>query len=99
MSALNKFVSYEKLERFWQRIRERYDRKLDSVTNRDETITVSSGREISVRISSNKNNLLSIDKDKGLFVPKNKKLIFGDYEYDGSEEVIVTVYDGEYNMN
>ena len=96
---LKKFVSYANLELFWKRIKERYDKKLDSVTNKDETIRVSSGREISVRVSSNKNNVLTVDKDKGLYVPKNKKLAFGPYEYDGSQEVVVTVYDGEYNDN
>ena len=96
MSVLNKFVSYERLERFWQRIKERYDKKLDSVTNKDETIVVSSGREISVRVSSNKNNMLEVETGKGLYVPKNHVLKFGPYEYDGTEDVIVTVYDGEY---
>lgn len=100
MSILNKFVSYAGLERFWQRITQRYDRKLDSVTNKDETIEVKDGREISVRVSSNKNNILGIDKDKGLYVAKMHKLTFGSdqaYTYDGTEDVTVPVYGGDYD--
>lgn len=96
MSILKKFVDQQGLQRFWLRIKERYDKKLDSVTNKNETIEVDSGREISVRISSNKNNVLVVEEGNGLLVPKNHKLIFGPYEYDGSKDITVTIYDGEY---
>ena len=95
--SIKKFATYEAIERLWLRIKQRYDKKLDSVTNKDDTIEVNSGREISARISSNKNNNLSVDG--GLYVPKNNTLTFGPYKYDGSEDVSVAIYDGEYNNN
>lgn len=97
-----KFVSYSGLERFWLRITQRYDKKLDSVTNKDESIEVSSGREISARISPSEGNLLSVEKGKGLYVKKPilHKLTFGakeNYTYDGTEDVTVPVYKGDYD--
>ena len=100
--SIKKFATYEAIERLWLRITQRYDKKLDSVANGDETITVSSGRVISVRVSSRKDNILQVDKHKGLFVPKNKKLTFGsdkNYVYDGTEDITVPVYNGEYNKD
>lgn len=35
--------------------------------------------------------------NNGLYVAKQHKLTFGPYEYDGTKDVTVTVYDGEYN--
>ena len=102
--GLRKFVDYNGLQRFWLRITQRYDKKLDSVTNKDESIEVDSGREISVRVSSTQDNLLSVEKGKGLYVKKPvlHKLTFGsdkDYVYDGSEDVTVPVYGGQYEDN
>lgn len=99
---LEKFVSYEGLDRFWKRITQRYDKKLDSVTNKDDSIKVDSGREISARVSTTEGNLLSVEKGKGLFVKKPvlHKLTFGadkEYTYDGTEDITVPVYNGEYD--
>jgi hypothetical protein len=101
MAILSKFVSYKGLEQFWKRITQRYDKKLDSVTNTDDSIQVNSGREISARVSSTQDNLLSVEKGKGLYVkmPVLHKLTFGadkEYTYDGTEDVTVPVYNGEY---
>lgn len=96
MMSIFKFVSYTSLEHFWKRITQRYDKKLDSVTNKDETIEVSSDREIAVRVSSAKDN--NLENKNGLYVPKNHKLTFGDKVYDGSEDVNVPVYDGSYEI-
>lgn len=95
MSILNKFVDYNALSRFWERIKQRYDKKLDNVTNYDNSVEVHSGREISAKVSSHKGNLLKIED--GLLVEPMHTLKFGPYEYDGSKDVSVTIYDGEYN--
>ena len=97
MSVLKKYVSYAGLEQFWQRITQRYDKKLDSVTNQDDTIDVLFGRKIAVRVSPKENNLLKIKKGEGLYVAPMHKLTFGsdkDYTYDGSEDLTVPVYQG-----
>ena len=94
-----KYLGAEGVQRLWQRIMLRYDGKLDSVTNKDDTIEVTSGRVISVKVSPAENNLLKIDAGKGLFVAKMHKLTFGsdkNYVYDGTEDVTVPVYQGEY---
>ena len=100
MSVLSKYVSYDKLERFWQRITQRYDKKLDSVTNSDDTVEVLFGREIAVRVSPKKGNLLKVEKGDGLFVAPLHTLTFGsdkNYTYDGSDDVTVPVYQGSVN--
>lgn len=97
VSVLSKYVSYDKLERFWQRITQRYDKKLDSVTNSDDTVEVLFGREIAVKVSPRKGNLLKVDKGKGLVVDPLHTLTFGsdqNYTYDGTEDVTVPVYQG-----
>lgn len=97
VSVLSKYVSYDKLERFWQRITQRYDKKLDSVTNSDDTVEVLFGREIAVKVSPKKGNLLKIEKGKGLVVDPLHTLTFGadqNYTYDGTEDVTVPVYQG-----
>lgn len=96
-----RFVDYNGLERFWVRITQRYDKKLDSVTNSDDSIKVDSDRMISVRISPDEDNLLSVKAGKGLYVKKPvlSKLTFGakeNYVYDGTKDVTVPVYNGEY---
>ena len=96
MAILNKFVDEKGLARFWERIKQRYDKKLDSVTNYDNTVEVHSDREIAVRVSSHKGNLLKAEQD-GMVVEPLHTLSFGPYEYDGSKDVSVTIYDGEYN--
>ena len=100
MSVLSKYVSYDKLERFWQRITQRYDKKLDSVTNSDDTVEVLYGREIAVKVSPRKGNLLKVEKGKGLVVDPLHTLTFGsdkNYTYNGTEDVTVPVYQGSVN--
>jgi len=97
VSVLSKYGSYDKLERFWQRITQRYDKKLDSVTNSDDTVEVLYGREIAVKVSPRKGNLLKVDKGKGLVVDPLHTLTFGsdqNYTYDGTKDVTVPVYQG-----
>lgn len=50
-----------------------------------------------LRVSSSKGNLLKESAD-GLLVSPLHKLTFGPYEYDGSKDISVTVYDGEYEF-
>ena len=99
----NRFLNYSGLELLWAKIRARYDKKLDNVTSKDSSIKVSSGREISANISTAEDNALHVNN--GLYVPSTAqkvqhKLRFGtelQYEFDGSKDVEVPVYDGKYN--
>ena len=96
-----KFLDYEGLQRLWLRITQRYDGKLSSVTNHDDSVQVFSDREIAVKISSSEGNLLRLEAGNGLYVdrPVLHKLTFGstqDYVYDGTEDVTVPVYTGDY---
>ena len=98
--AEKRFLDYSGVEYLWSKIRKRYDKKLDSVTNHDESIEVSSDREIAVKVSSTENNLLSKQGD-GLYAaaPVLHKLTFGAGEafvYDGTKDITVPVYDGSY---
>lgn len=99
--AGKKFLDYSGVETLWNKIRKRYDKKLDSVTNYDNSIEVTNDREINVKVSSSEGNLLSVEQD-GLYSarPVLHKLTFGadkEYTYDGTEDVTVPVYNGEYH--
>ena len=83
---------------------------LQSVTNRDDSVEVSNGREIAAKISNAEGNVLQVKTDEGeegLYVPATQpvrmhKLTFGadkEYVYDGSEDVTVPVYDGTVDNN
>lgn len=65
-----KFAAYEAIERLWQRITQRYDKKFEHVAHKDAN---------------------------GRIVEPMHKLSFGPYEYDGTKDVSVTIYDGEYH--
>jgi len=100
----DEYLDYEGVEKFWDRIKRRYDGKLDSVVNRDDSIRVTNKREISVNISPAEDNTLQLKTkagERGLYVPAVKKLhklTFGAgqaFVYDGSEDVTVPVYQGE----
>lgn len=96
----NKFLDSIGLKHLWQKILQLLNKKLESVEAADQSINVASGREISAKISSESSNALQL-KD-GLYAPKNHKLTFGANEafvYDGTKDVTVPVYDGEYNIN
>lgn len=81
--------------------------KISSVEGADDSIEVTSGRQIAVKISTASNNALQVIETKGeegLFVPpaastpQNEKLIFGGYGhfvYDGTAEVTVPIYTGQ----
>lgn len=62
-----KFLDGEGTGYLWQKIRNRYDSKLDSVTNANASVQVTNGREIAVKISSVEGNALSLNND-GLYV-------------------------------
>ena len=98
------YLDYAGVEQFWDRICRRFDKKLDSVTGRDDSIKVTNRREIGVQISDAEGNILQLKTkpgEKGLYVPPTKamhKLTFGageEYVYDGSEDVTVPVYTGD----
>ena len=99
--AGKRFLDYSGVETLWRKIRERYDKKLDSVTNHDESIEVTYGREIGVKVSSLEGNLLKVEKGLYVAAPSLHKLTFGsdkNYVYDGTEDVTVPVYKGEYDI-
>ena len=102
------YLNYNGTQWLWDRIRKRYDRKLDSVTWGDPSIIVTDKRKISVRISEAVGNALQLNTtpgQQGLYVSNvaeavKHKLKFGAdqvYEYDGSKDVTVPVYSGEYD--
>lgn len=100
--AEKKYVDYSGLELFWGRICKRFDKKLESVSGKDDSIEVSNNNQIAVKISPSEDNYLTVKSGEGLFVskPKMSKLTFGsdkDYIYDGTEDVTVPVYNGEYD--
>ena len=94
----DKWLDYAGVETLWRKIRQRYDKKLDSVINRDDSIEVTSGREIAVKVSPAENNILKVIPGEGMYADMSAlhKLKFGPYEYDGSKDVIVEIYDGDY---
>ena len=94
-----KFLDYSGVETLWKKIRKLLDRKLESVTNRNDSIEVTSGREIAVKVSSAEGNLLKVDQGLYAAAPVLHKLTFGSdkqYVYDGTEDITVPVYNGEY---
>lgn len=100
----NRWLDYVGLELLWSRIKKRYDKKLDSVESHDSSIRVVSGRRIAARISDAENNAIEVKQD-GLYVnsvPTLHTLTFGakeEYTYDGTKDVTVPVYDGDYDIN
>ena len=98
-----KFISSTGVGHLWARIRERYDGKLDNVTAANNSIAVTDLKNIAVNISGEEDNQLMVKPgdDGGLYVgkPVLHKLTFGsdqNYVYDGTEDVTVPVYTGEY---
>ena len=95
----DKFLDYSGVETLWKKIRKLLDRKLESVTNRNDSIEVTSGREIAVKVSSAEGNLLKVNQGLYVAAPVLHKLTFGSdkqYVYDGTEDITVPVYNGEY---
>lgn len=68
-----------------------------------DSIIITDGYEMVVRLSPKADNaleLLKTENEEGFYVPKNKRLIFGSegqFIYDGSQEVVVPSYSGEYD--
>lgn len=66
-----KFLDADGTGHLWEKIKERYDAKLDSLTAVDDSIVVSNGNEIQVQISNESGNLLQLissGNNKGLYV-------------------------------
>lgn len=96
----DKYLNGSDVELLWRKIKTLLDK--NTITNADDSITVKDGK-IAVKISASENNNLELKPGEGLFVKstgKMHKLTFGEgsksYVYDGSEDVTVPVYTGEY---
>ena len=97
-----KYLDKSGVELLWLKIKQLTDKKLEKVENADSSIQVIDKNKISVRVSTSEGNLLSVKQD-GLYSerPALHKLIFGSdkqYVYDGTEDVTVNTYDGQYNI-
>ena len=66
-----KFLNSVGVGHLWDKIRDRYDKKLESVAAKDDSITISNLREIQVQISSELDNQIQLKTtgNKGLYVP------------------------------
>jgi len=100
MARINRYLDYSGTYELWRRIVKLCDKKLESVTPKDDSIVVTDKNKISVKISKAKNNLIKLKAGEGLCVDSlmNHKLTFGadqEYVYDGSEDVTVPVYTGK----
>ena len=97
-----KYLDYSGTDLLWRRIVELLNRKLEEVKGKDASIKVVNKNQIAVNISASDKNLLELKRD-GLYAhapDKMHKLTFGsdqDYVYDGSEDVTVPVYPGNYS--
>ena len=104
---INRWSDYASVEWLWDRILRKLDKKLDKVLSHDDSIKVIAGNRIAVQVSPAEDNTLQLkteDGTKGLYVPPvtnlPHKLTFGagkEYVYDGSQDVTVPVYTGEFN--
>lgn len=65
-----KFLDASGTGHLWDKIKQRYDSKLDEVTAKDDSITISNSNEIKVHISAEPGNLLELKTtgNKGLYV-------------------------------
>jgi hypothetical protein len=102
--AQTKFLDYSGTELLWEKIIKLINKKPDNIESYDDSITVTDGNKIAVKVSEAGNNLLEVVPGEGLYVhpsgQKLHKLTFGsnqDYVYDGSEDVYVPVYNGQVN--
>ena len=97
----DKYLNKSDVELLWRKIIKLISKA--EVTNADDSITISEGK-IAVKISASENNLLELKPGDGLYVRSTPgrmhTLTFGvgshSYSYDGSEDVNVPVYTGEY---
>lgn len=65
-----KFLNATGVGHLWEKIRERYDSKLDAVTASDDSVVVAGGSAVGVQISSESGNALQLKTtgNKGLYV-------------------------------
>ena len=65
-----KFLDADGTGHLWEKIKERFDSKLDSVSAKDDSIVISDSKDIRVQISSEAGNLLQLKTtgNKGLYV-------------------------------
>ena len=100
MAEIKHYLDYSGTDELWKRIVKLCNKKLESVTNADDSIVVTENRKIAVKISESEGNRLEL-KPNGLYVKPASvmhKLTFGadqEYVYDGSEDITVPVYMGE----
>ena len=76
-------------------IRKRLSKKLESVTNNDDSIEVTERRKVSVKVSPADGNRLQVKQntgEEGLYVPSDSEPIATDEEVD---EMIVDVFDSK----
>ena len=66
-----KFLNSTGVGHLWEKIRDRYDSKLDSVAAKDDSIVVSDSKDIRVQISTEEGNAIQLRTtgNKGLYVP------------------------------
>ena len=66
-----KFLNSTGVGHLWEKIRDRYDSKLDNVTAGNDAISIANNNEISVVVSAESDNLLQLKTtgNKGLYVP------------------------------
>ena len=100
MAERKRYLDYSGTDELWKRIVKLCNKKLDSVTNADDSIVVTDKNKIAVRISKSENNLLKVKAGEGLSVESMvmHKLTFGgsqQFVYDGSKDVTVPVYEGQ----
>ena len=101
MAEVKHYLDYEGTDELWKRIVKLCNKKLKKVTNSDDSIKVQDNNKIAVKISKSEDNLLELKEGEGLYVKPSAMhtLTFGaggEYKYDGSKDVTVPVYEGEY---
>ena len=66
-----KFLNSTGVGHLWEKIRDRYDSKLDNVVATDDSVVVTSNNSIAVQVSSESDNMIQLKTtgNKGLYVP------------------------------
>ena len=101
MAEQKRYLDYSGTDELWKRIVKLCNKKIN-VTNADDSIVVTEGNKIAVKISQSENNLLKVKAGEGLSVESlvMHRLTFGgsqQFVYDGSRDVTVPVYEGQTN--
>lgn len=107
MSETNReYFSESGLQRFWRYLKQILDRKIESVSGKDNSINVVDKRKVGVKISPARGNTLKINNfpgEEGLYAESTigrleHKLVFGadrEYVFDGTRDITIPVYMGE----